>query len=130
MLRRRGLVLRTDLLRAWARWITPEFEPRRYDTWFFVAQLPAGQRTRDVGGEADRVAWVRPEDAVARFAAGEIDMLPPTIMTFRQLLGADAPGAVLARAAARTMTPVTPRPVLEADGEAYVVLPGEPGYDR
>lgn len=39
---RRGLVLRSDLLGAWARWITPEFEPRRYDTWFFVAALPHG----------------------------------------------------------------------------------------
>ncbi|MFD0639332.1 NUDIX hydrolase [Catenulispora yoronensis] len=46
----RSLVLRTDLLGAWSRWITPEFEPRRYDTAFFVAALPAGQRTRDVSG--------------------------------------------------------------------------------
>ena len=28
-LARRGLVVRTDLLGAWARWITPEFEARR-----------------------------------------------------------------------------------------------------
>ncbi len=55
----RGLVLRTDLLAAWAHWITPEFEPRRYDTRFFVAALPAGQRTRDVSGEADTVAWMK-----------------------------------------------------------------------
>ena len=34
--------------RAWAHWITPEFEPRRYDTRFFVAAMPAGQLTRDV----------------------------------------------------------------------------------
>ena len=59
----RGLVLRTDLLVAWAHWITPEFEPRRYDTRFFVAALPAGQRTRDVSGEADRVAWMTAADA-------------------------------------------------------------------
>ena len=44
VLPRRGLVLRSDLLGAWARWITPAFEDRRYDTWFFVAALPAGQR--------------------------------------------------------------------------------------
>src|SRR5690606_39575948 len=37
---RRGLVLRSDLLGAWTRWVTPEFESRRYDTWFFVAALP------------------------------------------------------------------------------------------
>ena len=45
----RELVLRADLLVPWSRWITPEFEPRRYDTYFFVALLPEGQRTRDVG---------------------------------------------------------------------------------
>ena len=45
---RRGLVLRSDLLGAWAGWLTPIFEPRRYRTWFFVADLPEGQRTRDV----------------------------------------------------------------------------------
>ena len=41
-LARRGLVLRSDLLGPWARWITPEFEDRRYDTWFFVAAAAAG----------------------------------------------------------------------------------------
>ena len=50
---RRGLVLRTDLLGAWSGWLTPVFEPRRYRTWFFVAALPEGQRTRDVSTESD-----------------------------------------------------------------------------
>ena len=64
LLGRRRLVLRSDLLRPWARWITPAPEPRRYDTRFFAAALPAGQHTRDVSGEADQVAWVRPADAI------------------------------------------------------------------
>ncbi|MFE0513712.1 NUDIX hydrolase, partial [Streptomyces sp. NPDC058964] len=55
---RRGLVLRSDLLGAWTRWITPEFESRRYDTWFFVAALPEGQRTRNASTEADRTVWI------------------------------------------------------------------------
>lgn len=59
LLARRGLVLRSDLLRPWARWITPVTEARRYDTRFFAAALPPGQRTRDVGGEAEQVAWTR-----------------------------------------------------------------------
>ena len=65
MLARRDLVLRTDLLRVWGHWITPEFEPRRFDTRFFVAAVPDGQRTRDVGGEADQVVWMPVTEAVA-----------------------------------------------------------------
>ena len=55
---RRGLVLRTDLLGAWSGWCTPEFEPRRFRTWFFVAALPAGQLTRDVSSESSSVSWM------------------------------------------------------------------------
>ena len=58
-------MLRSDLLGPWAHWITPEFEERRYDTWFFVAALPEGQRTRDVSGEADHTVWIRPADAAS-----------------------------------------------------------------
>jgi len=65
MLARRGLVLRSDLLRPWSRWITPVIEERRFDARFFAAALPSQQRTRDVGGEAAAVAWVRPGDAIA-----------------------------------------------------------------
>ena len=57
-LERRGLVLRSDLLGAWAGWLTPVFEPRRYRTWFFVAVLPEGQRTRDVSSESASVTWM------------------------------------------------------------------------
>jgi 8-oxo-dGTP pyrophosphatase MutT (NUDIX family) len=85
MLARRQLVLRTDLLRVWAHWTTPVFEPRRYDTRFFVAALPEGQRARDVGGEADRAGWVSARHAVQRFHAGELAMLPPTILTLEEL---------------------------------------------
>ncbi|GAA4589799.1 hypothetical protein GCM10023194_44930 [Planotetraspora phitsanulokensis] len=82
---RRGLVLRSDLLKSWAHWITPEIETRRFDTRFFVAALPAGQRTRDVGGEADVVAWMTPDAALARSRAGEIMLMPPTFHTLTEI---------------------------------------------
>jgi 8-oxo-dGTP pyrophosphatase MutT (NUDIX family) len=129
LLERRGLVLRTDLLRPWARWVTPEFEPRRFDAWFFLAALPDGQRTRDVGGEADRVAWISPSAAVEAYARGEMAMLPPTIATFVDLASAVSVDAALALADGRSMAPVMPRPILTDGGGAYVVLPGETGYD-
>lgn len=132
LLAARGLRLRGDLLRPWARWITPEFEPRRYDTFFFLAALPDGQVTRDVGGEADRTDWLRPADAVAEHAAGRMAMLPPTAVTLAGLAelaaGGDRVGALLsADRPGGAIVPVTPRVVLGGP-VARLVLPGEPGY--
>ncbi len=132
MLRRRGLTLRADLLRPWAHWITPEVEPRRYDTRFFVAALPEGQRTRDVGGEADRVVWMRPADAVERAERGQLDLLPPTATTLAEIAPYASVADILAAAATRTIQPVMPRlRVGDGDGDDDVALlfPGDDGYE-
>jgi 8-oxo-dGTP pyrophosphatase MutT (NUDIX family) len=113
---RRGLVLRTDLLGYWAHWVTPEFEPRRYDTRFFVARMPLGQLTRDVSGEADRAHWMRSADAVRGIDDGSMEMLPPTAVTIRQLAGHDRVDSVLGSAASRVVVTVRPG-VAMLDGE-------------
>jgi 8-oxo-dGTP pyrophosphatase MutT (NUDIX family) len=128
MLERRGLVLRADLLRPWAHWITPEFEPKRFDTRFFVAALPAGQRTRDVGGEADRVAWVRPAEALAAAESGEMGMLPPTAFTLSEISSYDGIEAVLAAGDQRDIKPVLPKLIVTDDDEARLLLPHDEGY--
>ncbi|WP_165964444.1 NUDIX domain-containing protein [Actinomadura sp. KC216] len=117
---RRGLVLRTDLLRPWAHWITPKIEPMRYDTRFFVAAMPEGQRARDVSTEADQVFWVRPEEAAERGSTGEWTMLPPTIATLTELAEFETVADVLA--APREIVAYEPTAEI-IDGEAYLVLP-------
>ncbi|GHA96847.1 NUDIX hydrolase [Streptomyces termitum] len=126
---RRGLALRSDLLGAWARWITPEFEARRYDTWFFVAALPAGQRTRDVSGEADRTVWIRPADAAAGYDRGELTMMPPTIATLRSLQPAGTAAEALAEAGKQDMAPVLARARVE-DGQVVLSWPGHEEFTR
>jgi len=126
LLRRRGLVLRSDLLGAWAHWITPRFETRRYDTRFFVAALPPGQRTRDVSGESEAVAWMRPLDALAAVQDGRLAMMPPTVRTCAEIAGLGRAADALPAAAARSLVTVEPRLVVEGD---QVWLETDPASD-
>ncbi|GHK04373.1 NUDIX hydrolase [Streptomyces sp. NPDC003753] len=128
-LERRGLVLRSDLLGAWTRWITPEFEPRRYDTWFFVAALPEGQRTRNASTEADSTVWIRPAEAAAAYDRGELLMMPPTIATLRQLTGCATAAEALKAAPGRDLTPVLATARLE-DGRIVLSWPGHDEFTK
>jgi 8-oxo-dGTP pyrophosphatase MutT (NUDIX family) len=116
LLAERGLVVRSDLLAPWARWLTPEFEPRRYDTFFFLARLPAEQRTRDVGGESVHAVWAPPAELSG------LEMLPPTAHTLRQLAAYPSIDALLAASSGRDVSrPV--RPYIEFDDEGpWLVL--------
>ncbi|MFF0266542.1 NUDIX hydrolase [Kribbella sp. NPDC004536] len=118
-LHRRGLVLRADLLRPWAHWITPEFEPKRYDTAFFVAALPTGQVTRDVTSESDQVTWIRPADAVRAVDAGEMLMLPPTYICCHELSQYGDVPAILAAAGEREIRTIMPTVRVDGD-QAYL----------
>jgi 8-oxo-dGTP pyrophosphatase MutT (NUDIX family) len=100
-LSQRGLVVRSDLLGAWSGWLTPEFEPRRYRTWFFVAVLPVGQVTRDVSTESSSVTWLGAQSAAAAVDAGELLMLPPTYLTCLEVGLFGSPSEVLTSAASR-----------------------------
>ena len=116
---RRGLVLRSDLLGAWAGWLTPVFEPRRYRTWFFVADLPEGQRTRDVSSESARVVWMPAGDAVAAVDDGRMYMLPPTYLTCLEVSRHPTPDDVLAACADRDLEMFMPEVV--DDGEGFTL---------
>jgi 8-oxo-dGTP pyrophosphatase MutT (NUDIX family) len=128
-LERRGLVLRSDLLGAWTRWITPEFEPRRYDTWFFVAALPKGQRTRNASTEADSTVWISPGEAADAYDKGDLLMMPPTIATLRQLRSYATAADALAAAPHRDLAPVLAQARLE-DGELVLSWPGHDEFTK
>jgi len=115
LLERRGLALRSDLLAGWSAWCTPEFEKRRFRTWFFVAALPPGQRTRDVSSESSSVAWMSALGACDAVDAQELGMMPPTYVTCLEVGQYADPDAVIAAATGRDLTMFTP--TLEDDGD-------------
>jgi 8-oxo-dGTP pyrophosphatase MutT (NUDIX family) len=121
-LERRGLVLRTDLLRLWGSWVTPVFEPRRFNARFFVAELPAGQVTRDVSTESEEVVWLPIRDAVRAVDDGQMLMLPPTYCTCLEMYDFTGPAQALAAAEDRDLAPIEPQAVLDDEG-AYLSIP-------
>jgi 8-oxo-dGTP pyrophosphatase MutT (NUDIX family) len=121
LLARRGLVLRADLLRPWSRWITPVIEPRRFDTRFFAAAMPARQRTRDVGGEASAVAWIAPAEAIAAGRRRELSLFPPTMVTLTELAACGDLDTVLA--GPREVAPIIPEVQLR-EGAVWLTIPG------
>jgi 8-oxo-dGTP pyrophosphatase MutT (NUDIX family) len=104
-----GLVLALGALHYVARWITPVGPPRRYDTRFFVAALPAGQTAVADLEEAVSAEWVRPEQALADFARGARAMLPPTAGMLRILASYASSADVVRAAAARGVGLGSPR---------------------
>jgi 8-oxo-dGTP pyrophosphatase MutT (NUDIX family) len=128
LLRRRDLRLRADLLHGWTHWLTPEVEPKRFDTRFFVAALPAGQRTRHVGGEADRVVWMPPADAVAGSDSGEMMLMPPTLAALKDIAEFDTVSAVLTAAVSREVRRILPKLILDDDDKLRFLLPDNPDY--
>ena len=65
-----GVDLTAAELVRWAHWITPVVQPIRYDTYFYLAALPAGETAADLSTETDRAAWTAPAAAVAGVRGG------------------------------------------------------------
>jgi 8-oxo-dGTP pyrophosphatase MutT (NUDIX family) len=109
-----GFVLRSDLLGYRSHWITPEFEPRRYDTRFFSAAVPLGQTAEDLSTEADSAGWVDPRVLLERYHAGEVAMLPPTVVSVEEIAAAASAEAFIAETV--QVAPVMPVLVDGPDG--------------
>ncbi|MCW2931783.1 MAG: hydrolase [Actinomycetia bacterium] len=120
-----GLVLRADLLTPWARWITPVAEPRRFDARFFAAALPAGQQVRGHAAEADKIAWLRPGDALDAARKGSMRLLPPTATTLGEFVAATGVADIVG--CERTVAPIQPV-LINEDGQAWLEVPDNVGY--
>jgi 8-oxo-dGTP pyrophosphatase MutT (NUDIX family) len=123
-----GLVLRSDLLNAWARWITPPASPKRYDATFFVARVPNGQQADAHTTEAVEATWWHPSVALEHWQRGDMQLMAPTFRTLQEIAEYPDSAAVLAAAAERVVRPVIPR--VRREGEkVVVVLPGDPDFE-
>jgi 8-oxo-dGTP pyrophosphatase MutT (NUDIX family) len=110
-----------------SRWITPAQVKIRFDTHFFLAELPPDQEARVDGEECVDVGWFAPSAALAAHEQGDLELVFPTIKHLEQLGAFASVAALLSHARGREVAPVQPRVVLEGE-VARVLLPGDPGY--
>jgi 8-oxo-dGTP pyrophosphatase MutT (NUDIX family) len=112
-----------------SRWITPAQVAIRFDTHFFLVELPAGQEPRVDGSECVDLRWLTPRVALEAYARDDLPLVFPTIKHLEQLSAFGSASELLAHARGRDVQPVEPRVVMEGE-VARVLLPGEPGYER
>lgn len=112
-----GVRVTPDALMPWAHWVTPELEPRRYDTFFYLAELPVGEQADDRSGETDRADWSTPAAALVEEQAGRIGLMPPTLSILLELAELGSLAAARQAATDRVIERVLPR--LVRDGAVW-----------
>jgi 8-oxo-dGTP pyrophosphatase MutT (NUDIX family) len=127
LMRQAGLRLTLDRLAPFAHWITPSFEPRRFDTHFFLVRAPSVQVAKHDGREAVDHVWISPQDLLERRLRGEAKLMFPTRLNLEVLGRAANAADAEASARARTVVTVEPQVVERADGKV-LVIPAEAGY--
>lgn len=122
--RREGLTLATGELLHWAHWITPEASPKRFDTHFFLAPMPAGQQAAHDRLETTAGVWITPEDALARSSEGTFPIVFATIHQLRELTGLASVAEAQRRFAGAAVHTIMPR-MFQRDGKLVILMPGE-----
>ena len=119
--------LRLGGLQPLSRWITPESEPVRFDTSFYLARAPGDQVAEHDHRESVAALWVSPSEALERAESGVIRLAPPTTRTLEGLVAEVSVDAALARAAQRVPPQVLP--VIRTVGdEVMIFYPGDPEH--
>ncbi len=104
-----------------AHWVTPETEPRRYDTRFFVARVADGARSAPHRGEVTDALWLTPAEALERHARGDLPMVFPTIKSLEQLAAFTDVETMLAELGRREVPTFRPRLVVTRTGVAITL---------
>ncbi|HEX9851776.1 MAG TPA: NUDIX hydrolase [Woeseiaceae bacterium] len=130
LLRERHLSLASERLHYFAHWVTPESEPRRFSTRFFMATLPEDQQASHDGSELTDSCWMTAAEVLDAQRAGRMRLIYPTYRTLKDIAGLKSVAEVIEWAIDRERSGVARvlPAIIEVDGRETVVLPGDPRY--
>jgi 8-oxo-dGTP pyrophosphatase MutT (NUDIX family) len=121
------LEIATELMTPFAHWITPTFVPKRFDTWFFLAEAPEDQIALHDGSESVDSVWIQPRAAIEEAKAGKRMLVHATTKNLELLAEGETVVGALSQASERTI--VTVQPWLETrDGKKFLHIPDGAGY--
>lgn len=123
-----SLTLALDKLVHYGHWITPTFMPKRFDTHFYLMELPHGQVARQDGIETTQAIWIEPAKALAKAEAGEAEMLFPTRLNLKKLMDCRSAAEAVERFSGEPIITVLPKRVKDEDGNNWLEIPEVPGY--
>lgn len=103
-------------LRYIGHWVTPEPEPRRYDTRFFAVEVPGDCRAEPYRGEVEEAIWLTPAEALLRNRSGLLPLVFPTLRTLEDLEPFKDATQALAHFEGRRFPPLLPRLVRKPRG--------------
>ena len=122
-----NLELATDLMTPYAHWITPTFAPRRFDTWFFIAEAPEDQVALHDGSESVESVWIGAQAAIDEATSGKRTLVHATTKNLELLAEATTVAEALSQASQRKI--VTVQPWVEVrDGKRFLHIPEGAGY--
>jgi len=122
LVRELGVKLDLTALTTFARWITPDMMPKRFDTWFYLVRATGEQLAVCDGYETVDAEWIAPARALEMEKAGERTIIFPTRMNLKLLAEASSAQDAIDRADARTLVPVLPK-VERREGGGVLVIP-------
>jgi 8-oxo-dGTP pyrophosphatase MutT (NUDIX family) len=123
-----GWSLSLTRLWPWAHWITPEAMPRRYDTRFFVAFMPGGQRCSPDSRETTHGIWISPVKALEGNLQGDLPLSPPTVVTLYELLQYSGLNALKKKLGKRQWGEARMPRAISFNGGPMILLPWDPMY--
>ncbi len=127
LVRAEDLLLTPDLMVRFAHWITPETQPKRFDTHFLLVSAPVAQLGAHDGGESVEGFWIAPSQALREAEAGARTLLFPTHMNLLKLAQHGSVAEAVAAARRARIVTVTPRVERTATGRK-LHIPAEAGY--
>ena len=126
-----SLVADLSRIRQWSWWITPDTEPKRYDTRFFVCCLDP-QETMAISQderETVEVCWISPSDALQQHQKGSMFMAPPTVLTLVELQEYGSIEEIWTAAKTRKIEPI--QPIHDKSGPTlHILLPTHPNHPQ